>query len=108
MNKYIDSVLSLFRPKYKTADTIIDVEVVKPGSRVVDGIQIGAIYRLQKDITPFDHLQGGGGCHAKVKDIKEGWVLYALLNQALKEGGMFQNETMKADTFRNIYKLTNL
>lgn len=63
-----------------------------------DTIGIGDTFAIKNlDDNPF-HTTG----FVTVKDVKQGWVLYAM--HPMSRNGLFQNESMKIKTFLSIYR----
>lgn len=64
----------------------------------VKSVVVGGKYRLIRsgeEGNPF----AGPEVIARVKDVKDGWVLYEIV-----PGGIFTNESMEEEVFLNIYK----
>jgi len=67
--------------------------LIKPKQHV----SIGVEYRLKNNGNPFEKE-----VVVKVKDVKDGWVLYAMKPYC----GVFQNCSMEEDSFLDVYERT--
>ena len=63
-----------------------------------DSVEIGDVFVLRNDDDNPFHTSG----FVTVKDVKQGWVLYAM--HPMSQNGLFQNESMKIKTFLSIYR----
>lgn len=72
-------------------------------STPIPEIKKGQVYSLKsRDNNPFNETK----VYAYVKDVNDGWVLYAIFSETVSVGGsLFQNESKTIESFLSIYKL---
>lgn len=86
----------LFGKKKQEETPEIDTKPVE----LNDNIEIGSKWELRgEDGSPWGAKKISGASPVIVRDVKEGWVRYAL--------GIFSDERMKEDAFRHCYKKTS-